>query len=65
MSEERTGTSCHDEHHHHHGHSHDDDDHQLKYALEETLYPSIDTLKVTCLNEHKRGAGKTVRRRKY
>jgi hypothetical protein len=64
---ERKGTSCSDEHHHHHhgddhhGHSHDDDDHQLKYALEETLYPSINTLKLTCLNEHKQGAGRTVK----
>lgn len=39
---------------------HDDDDHQLQSALEDTLYQSIDTLHVSCLNEHQKNAGKSI-----
>jgi hypothetical protein len=43
-----------------HDHSHDDDDHQLQSALEDTLFQQIDTIHLSCLNEHKKDAGKTV-----
>lgn len=37
-----------------------DEDHQLRFALEESLYTSIDTLHVTCLNEHQKNAGRSI-----
>lgn len=70
MSEQRKPDSCftqskefgddHHEHHHHHGHNHDHDhDHGSNPGedfIEDTLYPYIDTPKLRCDNEYKKGA---------
>ncbi|KAL0477332.1 Pithd1 [Acrasis kona] len=60
---ERTPHSCFNEsleHQHHEGCGHDHDHDNEESGFEQTLYSSIDTGKVTCLNEHTKGAGRNV-----